>query len=594
MKKMLALVLCVLMIVGLFAGCNNDPKPTPTNPPATQGGDKPAGTTAPPTTADDGRSAAGELPIVTDGSNPTITIALCQNALTVDYETNEYTVWVEEQTGVNLEFIYLSSDSKEALTKLNLMVSGGEKLPDIIWGVTGIAMDTLNQWGRDEYLVNLQPYFDEGWGYFTNESFKFVEAMGLGYEIPNIFKNGADPVSGGLYSFPHFQTGAVDNAVSSSINIKWLENLGLEMPTNLDELYNVLVQFRDKDANGNGDPGDEIPMLVKVDGYHCNTLERLISPFVFCSDKYFFNSTDGQIWVPYVTDEYRQALIYMNKLYSEGLLSPMSFTDMSDSDVKALVTPAEGDVKVGVIGIHATLGMDNTCESIYQWDAMPIMEAEEGCETGGYASMRTNTFRYCTMVTTDCEDPLLAFRVLDFMAGEKAAIFARYGVEGRDWEYIPDNMEFYTDYGYRARLHIINSQVYTEQNNINWHNNQSVIFPSSMYANYDIDAPADNTMTPAKWRAVINGNVYKTSIAAGQPDEVVYNLLYNAEESEAIAEPKTLCNDYMLEARALFISGTMDPNSDADWQKYLDSMEANGLSIWVENTQSCWDRMNGK
>ena len=34
----------------------------------------------------------------------------------------------------------------------------------------------------------------------------------------------------------------------------------MKMPTTWDELYDVLVAFKEKDANGNGDPNDEIPM----------------------------------------------------------------------------------------------------------------------------------------------------------------------------------------------------------------------------------------------------------------------------------------------------------------------------------------------
>ena len=36
------------------------------------------------------------------------------------------------------------------------------------------------------------------------------------------------------------------------------DNLGLEAPTTVDELYDVLVAFRDNDPNGNGQK-DEIP-----------------------------------------------------------------------------------------------------------------------------------------------------------------------------------------------------------------------------------------------------------------------------------------------------------------------------------------------
>ena len=31
------------------------------------------------------------------------------------------------------------------------------------------------------------------------------------------------------------------------------------MPTTLDELYNVLLAFKENDANGDGDPNNEIP-----------------------------------------------------------------------------------------------------------------------------------------------------------------------------------------------------------------------------------------------------------------------------------------------------------------------------------------------
>ena len=44
------------------------------------------------------------------------------------------------------------------------------------------------------------------------------------------------------------------------INKTQLDNLGLDVPTTLGELKDVLVAFRDNDANGNGDASDEIPM----------------------------------------------------------------------------------------------------------------------------------------------------------------------------------------------------------------------------------------------------------------------------------------------------------------------------------------------
>lgn len=51
------------------------------------------------------------------------------------------------------------------------------------------------------------------------------------------------------------------------INKAWLDQLGLEVPTTTEELYELLCAFRDNDMNGNGDTTDEIPLeLCKKTG----------------------------------------------------------------------------------------------------------------------------------------------------------------------------------------------------------------------------------------------------------------------------------------------------------------------------------------
>lgn len=44
------------------------------------------------------------------------------------------------------------------------------------------------------------------------------------------------------------------------LNKTWLDNLGLTYPETVEELYTVLKAFKEQDANGNGDPNDEIPI----------------------------------------------------------------------------------------------------------------------------------------------------------------------------------------------------------------------------------------------------------------------------------------------------------------------------------------------
>ena len=46
------------------------------------------------------------------------------------------------------------------------------------------------------------------------------------------------------------------------INKKWLDQLGMDIPTTMEEFYEVLCAFRDNDMNGNGDGSDEIPLKI--------------------------------------------------------------------------------------------------------------------------------------------------------------------------------------------------------------------------------------------------------------------------------------------------------------------------------------------
>ena len=48
----------------------------------------------------------------------------------------------------------------------------------------------------------------------------------------------------------------------------------------------------------------------------------------------------------------------------------------------------------------------------------------------------------------------------------------------------------------------------------------------------------------------------------------------------------------VLEGDAVIDLG-VDPNSDADWETYLNAMESQGLSQWLNVAQTAYSRMNG-
>ena len=76
-----------------------------------------------------------------------------------------------------------------------------------------------------------------------------------------------------------------------------------------------------------------------------------------------------------------------------------------------------------------------------------------------------------------------------------------------------------------------------------------------------------------------------------QPDEVVKNLLFTEEESREYNS--AAWESYIGQARDLFCTGELNPNSDADWNTYLKTLEENGESKLLEIVQEVYDRNNG-
>ena len=98
----------------------------------------------------------------------------------------------------------------------------------------------------EKYAPNIKAYFDE-----NPDQRKALEW-----------------IDGKIYYIPCIGDG--DVSMGWFIREDWLDNLGLEMPKNVDEYYNVLKAFKTQDPNGNG-IDDEIPYFNRNAGVDYDT-----------------------------------------------------------------------------------------------------------------------------------------------------------------------------------------------------------------------------------------------------------------------------------------------------------------------------------
>ena len=118
----------------------------------------------------------GVLPLVTQPV--TLNIGLIENTLISDYNDNTLTNWLEEQTGISLEFTLYPTNGDEARQKLELAITAKQDLPDILMGF-GLNAVVRDKYGEDGILTELTPYYDsEDDSYYLHQMLQKTEESG--------------------------------------------------------------------------------------------------------------------------------------------------------------------------------------------------------------------------------------------------------------------------------------------------------------------------------------------------------------------------------------------------------------------------------
>ena len=68
-------------------------------------------------------------------------VGIVQNAHITDYDDNKFTQYIEENTGIDLEFEYYSSNSSEYVQQLTLRAASSDKLISLMFSITENLID---------------------------------------------------------------------------------------------------------------------------------------------------------------------------------------------------------------------------------------------------------------------------------------------------------------------------------------------------------------------------------------------------------------------------------------------------------------------
>lgn len=494
----------------------------------------------------------------------------------IDWETNEFVKWLEEVTNVDLVFEQIPLEGRAE--KLSLLLASGE-YPDVFLSV-GMTDQQITTYGAGEGLfLPLNDLIAE-YGNFTDVMLE---------EYPGALGN-MTQMDGNIYSLPEVNECYHCSLASKFwMNETWLANLGLERPTTLDELYNVLVAFRDQDANGNGDPADEIPMSGDYAGWFANPERFIMSAFTYynldlnktaTTSQYAFGLyLDGdKVVTPFALDEFKNGVAYVRKLVDEGILYEGSFTQ-DDNTLTQLVESGLVGATNGGYFYFATLGGD----MYRQYDVlMPVVgpDGYQSTMSRPHDSVSGNVFT----ISADCENPVAAFMIGDLLYSYAASMRSYYGVYGENWTNADEGAVGIN--GKDALYKLLTPWSDTEPQN--YCVLQMTI--SRRDADFRLGEPSDPEIDQHS-AAGLETLLYNTSMemeAYADHSMALPPVKFSEEENTELAIIKADLSTAIKEGMFAFFTGSR--NIDTEYDSWLADLESKGLSRLEEIYQTAYDR----
>lgn len=385
MKKFLSLLLAVLMIVGMLAGCGGSgEEQKPADDAAVNVPTEPVDPLAPmaePVTVTTYFEISG--PIQPEFSEEKL-------------ENMVYTQKQREATNVTIEYEWYAADSADdSEQKKNTAIATGD-IPDFmivdsaqlaLLAKTDLIrkdMDSLFEIHASDLLK--QWTTAEGTAAFDSATYK-----GQVVAIPLVASSmeGAD--------FLWFRQ-------------DWLENLDKEVPTTMEELYDLMVAFKNEDPDGNG-VDDTVGMVM-----HKNFLSTGMgdaaglfhgfgaAPLAWVEDG------NGGLVHGATTEESKEALAFLAKMFAEGLIQE-DFSTMDDMKASELATGCKAGIQYGQAWNSVwPLAMTGMNDPNAMWIAAPIVGVN-GNAPAPQLALRLNGY---LVINSECEHPEAVIKLLNF------------------------------------------------------------------------------------------------------------------------------------------------------------------------------------
>lgn len=550
-NRIFALLLAVLMLLCLAAGCSKDsgndaevttPKPTG------------APTSSAPATSEpaDEEVVAFKLPIVDEPVTLSIWRGWTADGINItsadEIASNK---WLEQKTNIDIEWVTVSSANfQEAY---NLMIASLD-YEDMISCSHTSYIGGIDKAIEDEVYLDASPFVNK---YMPN----FAEMRNAHDEVKKMTTTDSGNV---------FVSSVLDDDlfvwIGPLVKYDWMKELGYDNIENYDDLYNYLTDV--KNVKG---IEESLYLTISEETSYCG----LIGGF---DTSYGFYQVDGTVKFGPMNDGFREYISTLAKWFSEGLVwKDYIYGGDMNTPITRFGNNELAYMANGYYGYTYMMSMITGVQG--DMKQVPFVSKEAGTVNHFRIKMDRAEPSYSIFVTSAAAGrgvAELCFRWIDARFSEEVALVCCYGIENEDWVYGPDGtVEFTPEY----------NEIVKTQSKYGFERADRLVACRDIAARDYVSAKANGMLDVLKacdvWTESAND------------DWVLPPVTLTAEEAEEYATLYTDIKTYVEE----FSNGVIAGNTkldDASWNAYVNQLKTMGIERCIELQQDALDRYNAR
>lgn len=482
-------------------------------------------------------------------------------------DPNKRTIFKRLQDETNVEIQWTAIQADQWADKIALNMANISELTDFVFSA-GFSDSDLLRYADQEVIIPLEDYIDSCMPNLSAVFEKYPE-----------YRTMCTDVDGHIWALPWIeQLGSGKTAIQTVgnnmtyINKKWLDFLGLEIPTTVDEFKDVLIAFRDnaeKLQSEFGIEGSIIPMsFIMNDQDPCLLINGFGEGYGDPDTGRHIAVTDDLKVICTATQEgFKDGLAWMHELYEEGLIDPEAFTQ----DWSTYVSKG----KSGRYGVCMSWDIANI-DNLADWTVLPALTADtknvtpqNGSFTGGFERGRC-------VVTAVAENPELVCQWLDLMYDPFQSPQNNWGTYGEDDDYDIFELSENAEGGKMLKHAPLGDASPIEVREAEFVGGPLAVLDD--YYDVYVTCPDD-----AQYRLDWIEEYYTPDMNT----EYVYpNVFMSQEDTEDLADVQ---DDITKTINAAKSDWVMNGVTDDQWEDFKDDLEAYGLSEALEIYQKYLD-----